>query len=41
MYWEAFTNFRMGAASAIATIIFAINMAFSLAYLRLVRAGRT
>ena len=41
MYWEAFTNFRMGTASAIATIIFAINMVFSLVYLRLMRAGRT
>ncbi len=41
MYWEAFTNFRMGTASAIATIIFAINMVFSLVYLRLMRTGRT
>jgi len=41
MYWEAFTNFRMGTASAIATIIFAINMVFSLVYLSLMRAGRT
>ena len=38
MYWEAFTNFRMGTASAVATIIFAINMLFSLLYLRLMRA---
>jgi multiple sugar transport system permease protein len=38
MYWEAFTNFRMGTASAIATIIFAINMLFSLIYLRLMKA---
>jgi multiple sugar transport system permease protein len=38
MYWEAFTNFRMGAASAVATVIFAINMLFSLLYLRLMRA---
>jgi ABC-type sugar transport system permease subunit len=37
MYWEAFTNFRMGSASAIATTIFAINMVFSLLYLRLMR----
>jgi multiple sugar transport system permease protein len=40
MYWEAFTNFRMGTASATATIIFAINMVFSLLYLRLMRAER-
>jgi ABC-type sugar transport system permease subunit len=38
MYWEAFTNFRMGTASAVATIIFAINMLFSLLYLRLMRS---
>jgi ABC-type sugar transport system permease subunit len=38
MYWEAFTNFRMGTASAIATTIFAINMVFSLIYLRLMKA---
>jgi multiple sugar transport system permease protein len=38
MYWEAFTNFRMGTASAMATIIFAINMLFSLIYLRLMKA---
>lgn len=37
MYWEAFTNFRMGTASAVATIIFLINMVFSLLYLRLMR----
>ena len=37
MYWEAFTNFRMGTASAVATTIFAINMIFSLLYLRLMR----
>jgi multiple sugar transport system permease protein len=40
MYWEAFTNFRMGTASAIATIIFALNMLFSLLYLRLMRGER-
>ena len=40
MYWEAFTNFRMGTASAVATIIFAINMVFSLLYLRLIRTER-
>ena len=38
MYWEAFTNFRMGTASAVATTIFAINMVFSLLYLRLMKA---
>ena len=38
MYWEAFTNFRMGTASAVATTIFAINMLFSLIYLRLMKA---
>ena len=38
MYWEAFTNFRMGTASAVATTIFAINMVFSLIYLRLMKA---
>ncbi len=38
MYWEAFTNFRMGTATAVAMTIFAINMAFGLMYLRLMKA---
>jgi ABC-type sugar transport system permease subunit len=40
MYVEAFTNFRMGTASAIAMVIFGINLIFSLLYLWLMRTEK-
>lgn len=41
MYVEAFTNFRMGTASAVAMVIFGINLVFSLAYLWLMRTEKS
>jgi ABC-type sugar transport system permease subunit len=38
MFWEAFVNFQMGTASALATIIFAINLIFSMVYIRFMRS---
>ncbi|MDP8923834.1 MAG: sugar ABC transporter permease [Chloroflexota bacterium] len=40
MYHEAFTYTRMGPASAIAVIIFALNLVLTLAYIRLLRTER-
>jgi ABC-type sugar transport system permease subunit len=40
MYYEAFNNFRMGTASAIAMIIFAINLLLTLVYVRVLRTER-
>jgi multiple sugar transport system permease protein len=40
MYNEAFTYARMGSASAIAMIIFAANLVFTLVYIRLLRTER-
>lgn len=40
MYYEAFNNFRMGSASAIAMIIFAINVVLTLVYVRVLRTER-
>jgi len=40
MYYEAFTNARMGTASAIAMIIFAINLVLTLVYVRVLRTER-
>jgi multiple sugar transport system permease protein len=40
MYYEAFTNARMGSAAAIAMIIFGINVLLTLAYVRLLRTER-
>ena len=40
MYYEAFTNARMGTAAAIAMIIFGINVALTLVYVRLLRTER-
>jgi len=40
MYYEAFTNARMGTAAAIAMVIFAINVVLTLVYVRLLRAER-
>lgn len=40
MYYEAFTNARMGTASAIAMIIFAINLVLTLIYVRVLRTER-
>jgi ABC-type sugar transport system permease subunit len=40
MYYEAFTYTRMGTASAIAVIIFGINLVFSGLYIRLLRTER-
>jgi ABC-type sugar transport system permease subunit len=40
MYYEAFVNFRMGTASAVAMIIFGINVALTLVYVRLLRTER-
>jgi ABC-type sugar transport system permease subunit len=40
MYLEAFTYTRMGTASAIAVVIFAINMIFTAVYVRLLRTER-
>ncbi|MCC6179572.1 MAG: sugar ABC transporter permease [Chloroflexi bacterium] len=40
MYYEAFTYARMGTASAIAMIIFAINVALTLLYVRILRTER-
>ena len=40
MYYEAFTYARMGSASAIAMIIFAINLVLTLIYVRVLRTER-
>lgn len=40
MYYEAFTYARMGTASAIAMIIFAINLLLTLVYVRILRTER-
>jgi multiple sugar transport system permease protein len=40
MYHEAFTYTRMGPASAIAVIIFAINLVLTLVYLRVLRTEK-
>jgi multiple sugar transport system permease protein len=40
MYYEAFTYARMGSASAIAMIIFAINLLLTLIYVRVLRTER-
>jgi multiple sugar transport system permease protein len=40
MYYEAFTNARMGSAAAIAMIIFGINVLLTLVYVRLLRTER-
>ena len=40
MYHEAFTYTRMGPASAIAVIIFALNLVLTLVYIRLLRTER-
>src|SRR3954471_11742024 len=40
MYYEAFTNARMGTAAAIAMIIFGINVLLTLVYVRLLRTER-
>jgi len=40
MYYEAFTYARMGSASAIAMIIFAINLLLTLVYVRVLRTER-
>jgi multiple sugar transport system permease protein len=40
MYYEAFTYARMGTASAIAMIIFAINLLLTLVYVRVLRTER-
>jgi ABC-type sugar transport system permease subunit len=40
MYYEAFTYARMGSASAIAMIIFAINLLLTLFYVRVLRTER-
>jgi len=41
MYYEAFTNARMGTAAAIAMIIFGINILLTLVYVRLLRTDRS
>ena len=40
MYYEAFNYFRMGSASAIAMIIFALNLALTLVYVRVLRTEK-
>jgi ABC-type sugar transport system permease subunit len=40
MYYEAFNYFRMGSASAIAMIIFGINLLLTLVYVRVLRTER-
>jgi ABC-type sugar transport system permease subunit len=40
MYYEAFVNARMGSASAIAMIIFGINLLLTLVYVRVLRTER-
>jgi ABC-type sugar transport system permease subunit len=40
MYYEAFNYARMGSASAIAMLIFAINLALTLVYVRILRTER-
>jgi multiple sugar transport system permease protein len=40
MYYEAFTNARMGTAAAIAMVIFAINVVLTLVYVRVLRTER-
>ncbi len=40
MYYEAFNYFRMGSASAIAMIIFGINVLLTLVYVRVLRTER-
>jgi multiple sugar transport system permease protein len=40
MYYEAFVNFRMGTASAVAMLIFAVNMVLTVFYVRVLRTER-
>lgn len=40
MYYEAFVNFRMGTASAVAMIIFGLNLVLTLIYVRVLRTER-